>query len=274
MDSSHYQIHIDRVIPKSNIKLDYLLCQICTNVLWQPEKCNSCHTHYCRFCIVFSLLKNKKCPTCSEVYAPKSPDTFLIEDLQDLSVKCYYTTNGCNKILNYSAITKHESECIYREQNCEECNKKILKKNYHTHIVLCKNSFPEELGIDYRQILVYFSDKLQRIERENSDDLEKLKKNFMENYHNKELILANLFKKFQKQKKMLEEVVIENEKRKNQSEEEIKIFNEYGNVGNTLNKEIINSNYNSNNSGTNSNIYSSSSYNTRNSNLVHTRIIQ
>jgi hypothetical protein len=99
----------------------------------------------------------------------------------------------------------------------------------------------------------------------------------MENYHNKELQLTTLLGKLEKQKQMLEDVVIETEKRKNQSEEEIKIFNEYGNgLNNLTNKENISSNYNSNSSQNNNNIYSSSYINTnaRNSNLIHNRIIQ
>ena len=101
MDSSHYQVHSDRIIPKNNIKPEFLSCNICKNILWQPEKCKDCHTHYCRFCILFSLLKSKKCPTCFSEYTSKSPDTFLLEDLTDLNVKCFYSYNCDKKIVTY-----------------------------------------------------------------------------------------------------------------------------------------------------------------------------
>jgi hypothetical protein len=243
MDSSHYRIQMDCVIPKYNINLNYLLCNFCKNVLWQPEKCRECHTHFCRFCIAFCLLKSKKCPNCLLEYNPKSPDTFLKEDLKDLNLKCFYNSNGCNKIIQYEMILKHKGECVYKEINCEECNKKIISKNYHSHIIICKNSLPDNMKIDYSQILVYFKDKLEKIDKENRDDLEKLKKNFRDIISQKEAVLGKLLDNIHKQTKNLEDIVLEKEKIKNQSEEEMKIFNNVSFME-TNSKNIINGNAN------------------------------
>jgi len=149
MDSLHYQIHTDRVIPSEKIKVEYLTCFLCKNILWQPEKCEECNTHFCKYCKKFSLLKSKKCPSCLCEYISKSADFYLNEDLKDLVIKCIYSMNGCNKAVEYDLLQNHENDCIYNEQICEECNKKILKKNYHTHIILCKNSVCNNLQIDY-----------------------------------------------------------------------------------------------------------------------------
>lgn len=224
MDSSHYQIHTSRVIPQANVKVEFLSCFICKNILWQPEKCRECHTHFCRFCIVFSLLKSKKCPCCCNEYFSKTPDTFLIQDLNDLYIKCFYTYNGCSQSLKYTEILSHEIECIYKEQTCEECNKKILKKNYHTHIVLCKNSVPLNIKIDYPQVLNYFKDKLEKVEKENLEDIEKIKKAFQETLMQKDNILQNLLTKMEKQTRLLEEIAVEKEKRKSLAEEELKLI--------------------------------------------------
>lgn len=244
MDTSHYQILLDRVVPKQNININFLLCNICSNILWQPEKCKGCQTHFCRFCILFSLLKSKKCPNCFVDYSPKSPDTFLVEDLEDLQIKCLYYYNGCNIIQNYGLIFKHENECIFKEITCEECNQKILKKFYHTHIILCKNTIPENLSIDVRQIVYYFKEKLEKIELENIDELEKLKKYFYELYTNKEEKLNNLIAKMERQTKQFEEIFDESQKLKNSSNQEYEViallsqdnskFNKYNNGGRPL----------------------------------------
>jgi hypothetical protein len=225
MDASHYQINSERIIPKPHININFLLCALCNNILWQPEKCRECHTHFCRFCIVFSCLKSKKCPECRQDYSSKSPDSYLVEDLAELQVKCFYSYNGCTQVLRYPQVTVHEAECVYKEMPCEECGKKILKKNYHTHIVLCKNSVAENgLNIDYRQIIVYFQEKLERIEREGQDELERLKKNFSDAYSQKQTTISNLIAKMDKQRKLLEDIMIEREKIKNHDEEEMKIL--------------------------------------------------
>jgi hypothetical protein len=226
MDASHYQISSERVVPKPHINVNLLTCMLCKNILWHPEKCRDCQTHFCRFCIVFSCLKTKKCPEClTDIYCSKSPDSYLIEDLSELQVKCFYSYNGCTAVLRYPQVIIHEVECIYKEIPCEDCGKKILKKNYHTHIVLCKNSVAENgFNIDYRQVIVYFQEKLERIEREGLDELERLKKNFSDAYSQKQTTINNLISKMDQQRKLLEDIMVQREKIKNLDEEEMKIL--------------------------------------------------
>jgi hypothetical protein len=209
MDSSHYQIHSDRVLTSKKVVLDFLLCGLCKNLLWQAEKCVSCRSHFCKFCVSFSLLKSKKCPTCMNEYIKGPPDHFLVEDLKELFIRCVFSFNGCTKVVPYDEITQHEGECIYRERVCEECNSKILKKYYHTHIILCKNSIANNLFIDTNQIISYYQDKLIKIEKENNDDLANLKKYFSEAYVQKEENITKLVDTIHKQHKILEELVME-----------------------------------------------------------------
>ena len=126
MESFHYQIHTERVIPSNKIKIEYLICFLCSQILCQPEKCEDCDTHFCKYCIKFSLLKCKKCPSCLCDYNSKPPDFYLNEDLKELVLKCIFSFNGCNKAVEYDLIQNHENECIYKEQICDECNQKIL----------------------------------------------------------------------------------------------------------------------------------------------------
>jgi hypothetical protein len=212
MELGHYQLHTDRVISNQKVNVDYLSCFLCKNILWQPEKCNDCSTHFCRFCIRFSLLKSRKCPTCLNEYYPVSPDHYLVEDLNNLQVKCVHTYSGCNKILVYKSMSEHENECIYKEKVCEECNTKILKKSYHTHIVLCKNSVSQYLAIDFHQIVMYFQEKLEKLQKENMEEIDKLKKTFVDVYTQKEIHLGELLQKLEKQKKLLEEILNDREK--------------------------------------------------------------
>jgi uncharacterized membrane-anchored protein YhcB (DUF1043 family) len=81
------------------------------------------------------------------------------------------------------------------------------------------------LKIDYRQIVFYFQEKLERIEREGRDELERLKKNFHDSYNQKQTVMTNLLIKMDKQRSLLEEMLVEREKIKNQDEEDMKILN-------------------------------------------------
>jgi hypothetical protein len=210
MESAHYQIHPDRVIPGKKVKLDYLLCQICNNLIWQPEKCSTCKSHFCRFCISFSLLKDRKCSACLNEYIKSPPDHYLIEDLSDLNVKCVYSFNGCNRIVNYEKITHHEKDCIYKEIICEECNTKILKKYYHTHIIICKNAFSgKNFFLDCTQIINYYQDKFNKIEKDNLEDITMIRKNFKDIAQQKEDSINKMLMTIQKQHKQLEEIANE-----------------------------------------------------------------
>jgi hypothetical protein len=226
MDSNHYLIHPNRAIKTPSIKIDYLCCNLCGNILWQPEKCKSCHSHFCKFCIVFSLLKTKKCLQCLNEYNPSSPDSFLVEDLDELQITCLNSIHGCSVSNKYSSIQKHENECIYREVNCPDCNTKILKKDFHTHIIICKSIIPNNFFIDFRQVIIYFNDKLGKLENDNLTDLEKLRKGFSETLSQNELKLQNIFLKMEKQKKQIEDIIYEREKNKSKYNEESKFFEE------------------------------------------------
>jgi len=245
MNSSHYHIHSDRILINENFNIQFILCKICKNVLWEPEKCIDCQIHFCKFCILFHLLKSKKCPNCLLEYSSKSPDTFLLEDLNDIGVKCIYSYNGCNKILKYESIRNHENLCIYKELSCEECGHTILKKNYYSHIILCKNTYPKDIKIDYSQIIIYFQGILQKIENDNCVQLESIKMNFNEMYAQKEKNLQNLILTMEKQRKILEEFGIEKEKCKYHNEEFTKIFNFCnGNISNQVINKSRNENIN------------------------------
>ena len=225
MESSHYQLHLDRVKTDEKLRMDYLLCGICKNILWDPEKCEYCKTHFCRFCITFSLLKSKKCPSCINEYKRGNSDYFLLEDLKDIVTNCIFSFNGCTKTIKYDQIKLHEEECIYKEKVCEECNSKVLKKYYHTHIIICKNNVSNDLLIDCKQIITYYQEKLNKLEKENLLDIENLKKTYSEAFYQKEDTINKLLKTIQRQHQVLEDICKSKEKLVYQSEENSKIGN-------------------------------------------------
>ena len=232
MESSHYQLHSDRVKFDEKLRMVYLSCGICKNILWEPEKCEYCKTHFCRFCITFSLLKSKKCASCINEYKRSNPDYFLLEDLKDIILNCIYNYNGCTKSVNYDHIKSHEEECVYKEIVCEECNIKVLKKYYHTHIIICKNKVSNDLFIDCKQIITYYQEKLNKLENENLTDIENLKKSYYEAFNQKEETINKLLKTIQRQHLMLEEICKSKERLLFQNEE-------FSKIGNKINCNFI-----------------------------------
>jgi hypothetical protein len=210
MDSSHYQIHTDRIICGKNINMNFLLCNICKNILWTPEQCRNCNLHFCKFCINFTRLKHKDCPSCITEYIKSPADHFLIEDLSELQIKCVYSYNGCTKVIPYDQIIQHEAGCIYRERLCEECNEKILEKYHHTHIIICKNSITNSLYLDCNQIISYYQDKFNKLDKDNLNDIKTLEKYFKDAYTQKIDTIEKLTSTIKKQHKQLEELINEN----------------------------------------------------------------
>ena len=139
----------DNVILNNNFDL---ICPICINIINDPKSCSSKkNSHsFCKKCIDIYLLKNDKCPICKNKFEYKD-NPQLLKLLNQLSFKCVYKNEGCNKILKYSEYINHINQCNYNNilyqcqveklnnsnKKFEKCKYKGYKNEIKKHLKFC-----------------------------------------------------------------------------------------------------------------------------------------
>jgi len=102
-----------------------LLCCICHNVLWKPVACTTCENAFCAGCIrtwVNKQTSSKQvaCPfNC--IFQEKRAPPILNSILSKLQIYCAYAPNGCDEVVSYDALEKHEQTCPYERTPCKIC---------------------------------------------------------------------------------------------------------------------------------------------------------
>ncbi|CAF2819108.1 unnamed protein product [Rotaria sp. Silwood2] len=110
-----------------------LICSICQNVLWKPVACVTCENAFCGGCIRTWVNKQPKskqatCPfNCA--FEEKRPPPILISLLSKLQIYCAYASNGCEEILSYDALEKHEQTCQYERTPCQICQTPVSRRD-------------------------------------------------------------------------------------------------------------------------------------------------
>lgn len=119
---------------------DELLCPICQKVLWEPQACSSCECHFCKFCISKWLETSNKarCPNNCQLKI-KRPAPILISLICKLKIKCSNFKLGCDKILAYDSLMKHQNSCEFELINCQFCQKKYFQKEIKGHYEKCES---------------------------------------------------------------------------------------------------------------------------------------
>ncbi|CAF1214819.1 unnamed protein product [Adineta steineri] len=109
-----------------------LICSICHNVLWKPVACSTCENAFCVKCIRSWTDKQidyrATCPfNC--VFKEKRVPPILNSLLSKLQFYCAYASNGCEQLLPYDALEKHEETCSYERIPCGICEKPISNRD-------------------------------------------------------------------------------------------------------------------------------------------------
>ena len=85
---------LDRIanLDEVHVLLDFVKCQICSNLLKNPKECLGCRLCFCEECIVQSLLLQNYCPQCFE----KEPyfsnvSRSIMQMLNNFKIKCMNT---------------------------------------------------------------------------------------------------------------------------------------------------------------------------------------
>ena len=113
---------------------DFILCPICTNILWKPIACKTCENAFCLKCIRLWLNEQPNmCPYNCRFQERKAPP-ILMKLLAKLKLSCRHQSNGCTLSIPYEALEKHElQECQFRLTRCSACSEEMFQKDYDLH---------------------------------------------------------------------------------------------------------------------------------------------
>ena len=121
----------ERIINKEYLSSlgDFYKCSICFKIMLNPKDCEECGHSYCYECI--SILN---CPFGCKKKSIKNTSVGIINLLKNLKFKCL--NEGCNAIIPYNEVKKHDSICDYQKIKCtnKKCKKRIVKKELSNHI--------------------------------------------------------------------------------------------------------------------------------------------
>ena len=110
-----------------------LLCTICQNVLWKPVACAICENTFCAACMQTwitkeSALQQVTCPFyCA--YKEKRAPPILKHLLSKLQIYCAYRANGCQEIISYDDLEKHEETCPQERTPCRICQTPVSNRD-------------------------------------------------------------------------------------------------------------------------------------------------
>ncbi|CAF1452952.1 unnamed protein product, partial [Didymodactylos carnosus] len=139
--SNDYILDSERIVDVKQHE-DYLFCPICRNPLWKPVSCKTCEKSFCKRCIDEWLRSQnavqKRCPSSNCLYIEKRCSPLLNSLLSRVLARCQYSNFGCQQIVLYDSLVKHEDECEYRAGKCRGCKKELLEKDVKLHEQNCE----------------------------------------------------------------------------------------------------------------------------------------
>ena len=125
----------DRFVSKVNRNFT---CQMCSNVVRDPVLCPRNQHCFCRSCITKHLENAQRCPTCNDglteqtlIEAPKMIQNILNE----LKIRCVYTTRGCTETPELQHLEQHEDTCGFTPAVCtnQGCGTTVNKRDLIHH---------------------------------------------------------------------------------------------------------------------------------------------
>jgi len=162
-------IELDRIIiinaEKAEKTIKRLQCPICLNLLLNPVSCLKCQSNFCEPCID-SWIKTKGSAICvNRCSFTKGTTAPIIKDLlSDLEISCLLKKKGCQEVLNYDALIKHEEKCLYQNRACSGCGIVSIVKEIIEHEKGCDRALVtcNECGstLNKQEIVVHEKDKI------------------------------------------------------------------------------------------------------------------
>ncbi|UJR08004.1 hypothetical protein I4U23_012282 [Adineta vaga] len=128
-----------RIDGSCDLKLDDLQCVICKKIVRNVVTCKNCGALFCSSCVLKSTDQlSEKCVNGCETFVQTQCHRFITEQLARLNIVCINQARGCNAIIHYDDLEKHEIECEYQLQECHGCHELQLKKDLNEHIETCQ----------------------------------------------------------------------------------------------------------------------------------------
>ena len=110
---------------------DFLICDMCDDVLVEPHLTDCCQHSYCKDCI--DKVTSKRCPQCHRTYMQLTPDLKSSRIINEQEIKCPYHIK-CPWTGFYEDITKHLLVCQCRPIECPSgCGKRYERRNMLLH---------------------------------------------------------------------------------------------------------------------------------------------
>ena len=114
---------------------DFLMCEMCDDVLINPHLTDCCDHSYCKSCI--SEVTSKRCPKCRKKFERLTADLQSARIISEQEIKCPYHKHKCSWTGFVEDIEKHLLACQYRPTECPYgCGKSYERRNMLIHVNL------------------------------------------------------------------------------------------------------------------------------------------
>ncbi|CAK61777.1 unnamed protein product (macronuclear) [Paramecium tetraurelia] len=156
--AQEYRSHL--VNPQSIDK--FLLCQICQQLVFKPQECESCQKIFCLYCLQkwMSICNNETCPSHCKQYKIRKPHQIVTNAINQILVRC--GNNGCSEQMIMGNLETHIKICqkvhkpnLFEQKQdtnhglfddyCQKCNTKYSQFCQHDCIKKHFNNFKIKL---------------------------------------------------------------------------------------------------------------------------------
>ena len=134
---------------------EYIKCQVCKNVLRDPQLTECCGRNVCHPCIKETIRSDGPCPLaeCRRPHVKVSFNRKCKNDIDERRIYCSSKNSGCQWVNNLEKLERHLIECAFVEVECQYCGVHIQRQHVKDHEAIC-NQHPIECtacGMMYRQ---------------------------------------------------------------------------------------------------------------------------
>lgn len=139
-------INEDNII-QNKTKIDFYICNICTNLINDPRKCSLCDKFFCRKCIENSRLVSNRCSSCRQeseiIHISKTEKNIL--DI--MIIKCPF---NCGKEFSYEQMDQHLNQCTHATYifTCELCQDSFKIMNNCLETIKNHDNYCKEISYE------------------------------------------------------------------------------------------------------------------------------